>query len=200
MASERSERGNLKERAKEEALEFFAISLYLAIFLGALLNYRRIVLADVGLSYAHYGFAVVEALVLGKIVLIGDALHLGTGAANRPLIIAAIYKSLWFGAFVLAFLVLEETVHGLLTGRSLRAEVEAVLARPAAMLAHVFLVIMAFIPFFMLREAGSQLGQRRLVRLMFRRPDPAAPPPDIDTASRSAPGAEPHRDTRVPGA
>ena len=165
----------MKEKAKEEGFEFLAISLYFAILLGALVNDRRIAMGEVGVPYAHYGYAVVEALVLGKLVLIGDALHLGRGNERRPLVVSALYKSLWFGAFVLTFLVIEHAIHALVEGQPLGPKLGALFARPATVISLVLLVIMAFIPFFMLREAGRQLGEERLWSLMFRRPDTAKP-------------------------
>lgn len=176
MKTERGGRPSVAEKAKEELLEFLAISLYLAVFLSALVNYRRIVLAEVGISYAHYGYALVEALILGKLILVGEALRLGRTDARRPLLVAALVKSLWFGAFVLAFLVLEHVLRAAVARMPIGPEVASAFARPAQVLAHVLLVIAALVPFFMLREAGRQLGEERLLRLLLRRPDAAKPP------------------------
>jgi len=163
-------RQGLRQRAKEELLEYVAISLYVCVFLGALLNYRRVVLAQVGISYAHYGYAFVEALILAKLILIGEAMHIGKSFERLPLAISAAYKSLVFGVFVLIFQVAELAVHNLVKGESMIPELTGLLMRPSATLAHVLVVIMAFVPFFLLREAGRQLGEERLFGLLFRRP------------------------------
>ena len=167
--SETTKAAGLKQRAKIEFLEYLGISFYIGVFLGALVNYRRVVLAEVGISYTHYGYAVVQALILGKVVLIGDALHLGKSRGDKPLIVSALYRSLVFGVYVLAFGVLERVVHALIKGESLAPEFAKVLAHPASVGAHVSLVILAFIPFFMLREAGRQLGEESFLKLLFRR-------------------------------
>jgi hypothetical protein len=169
VTSESTKAAGLKQRAKNELLEYLGISFYICVFLGALLNYRRVVLAEVGITYTHYGYAVVQALILGKIVLIGDALHLGEGRGDRPLIVSALYRSLIFGVYVLVFHLLERVVHALIKGESLTLGLAEELAHPAIIAAHVSLVILAFIPFFMLREAGRQLGEERFQKLLFRR-------------------------------
>ncbi|HVP69175.1 MAG TPA: hypothetical protein VMT17_18135 [Anaeromyxobacteraceae bacterium] len=158
------------DKAKEELREYLAISLYLCVFLAALLNYRRVVLAEVGITYAHWGYAAIEALILGKVILLGEAMRFGKRLEHRPLIVSAAYKSLVFGCFVLAFLVLEHAVHALLTHESLAPAVERVFAQPSAAIAHVLLVIVAFIPYFMVREAGRLLGEKSLLALMLMRP------------------------------
>jgi len=56
-------------------VEYVAISLYLSMFFGALLNYRRVALAEVDIRYTHCGYAIIEALVLAKVILIGEVLR-----------------------------------------------------------------------------------------------------------------------------
>jgi len=169
MTTESPKPESLKQKAEHELLEYLAIAFYLWVFFGALLNYRRIVLEEVGVSYIHHGFALVEALVLGKVILIGEALHFGKSLENQRLIVSALYKSLVFGVFVLFFLVLEHVLHALVKGESLGPEVSDWLARPSAILAHALLVVLAFIPFFLLREAGRLVGEESLLYLLLKR-------------------------------
>jgi len=44
-------------------------------------------LAEYQIAYLHYGVSVVEALVLAKVILIGEALRLGRGLEDKPLIV-----------------------------------------------------------------------------------------------------------------
>src|ERR1700692_1746850 len=93
-------KAGLKEKFVRELINYWVTFLYLAFFFGAFAWYRRLVLAEYGISYLHYGTALVEALVLAKVILIGDALHLGRKLEEKPLIIPTIYKTVVFCVFV----------------------------------------------------------------------------------------------------
>jgi len=160
----------VRQKARKELVEYFAIALYLCMLFGALLNYRRVALAEAGIPYAHYGYAIIEGLVLAKVILIGEVLRLGKRFESRPLIPSAVYRSFVFGVFVLIFVLLERGVHALMEGKSVTTEAADLLARPSVTVAEVLLVIFAFTPFFLLREAGRHLGEEGSLRLLFRRP------------------------------
>ena len=53
------------------------ITAYLAAFFVAFLTYRRLISREFGVSIFHYGYALFEALVIAKVILIGKALGLG---------------------------------------------------------------------------------------------------------------------------
>ena len=64
---------NLKAKAVEEFKVFWIITLYLALLFGAFIAYRRLILAEFGVPYLHYGFAIIQALIIAKVIMIGDA-------------------------------------------------------------------------------------------------------------------------------
>src|SRR5215831_11667436 len=64
-------KAGLKQRAIEELRLFWIIALYLWVFLGSFTVYRRLVIAETGVAYLHYGIALIEALVIAKVILIG---------------------------------------------------------------------------------------------------------------------------------
>ena len=75
----------VKERLVEELKIFWIITLYLAVLFGSFMVYRRLILAEFGLTYLHYGFAIIEALIIAKVILIGDAFRLGRRFEERLL-------------------------------------------------------------------------------------------------------------------
>ena len=81
----------LKQRAYHEMKEFLIIALYLWVVLGLLLLYKSVILNQ-GISYLDHGVALVNALVLGKFVLIARAFHLGEQANDAPLIYPTLLK------------------------------------------------------------------------------------------------------------
>ena len=61
-------------------------------------------------------FAVIEALILAKVIMIGDVVRLGRGLEQKPLIFPTLYKTLVFTLFVAVFTVLEHVIKWALEG------------------------------------------------------------------------------------
>src|SRR5262245_61901440 len=103
--------------------------VYLSGFFGAFVWHRRLILAAYDIGYAHYGIAVLEALILAKVILVGDALRLGRGLDDKPLIVPTLYKAVVFSLWVGVFIVLEQTIEGVLRGQGWARGVEEILSR-----------------------------------------------------------------------
>jgi len=170
MESDAPKHTGLKEKALEEFKVFWIITLYLAVFLGSFTVYRRLILKEFGVTYLHYGFALIEALIIAKVILIGDALGLAKRFERGPLILSVLYKSALFGAFVFLFGILERVVEGLF-----HKEDWASILRHLTdlgmyeILARVIMLIIAFVPFFAFWEIGRVLGPGKLSALFFSR-------------------------------
>jgi hypothetical protein len=174
MASESTKAVSLKQKAAREIEEYLVVTLFLFALLGALTAYRRLLMSEVGLSYLHYGYAAIEALVLAKIILIGEVLHLGERFQDKPLIVVALYKSLVFGVLALAAHALEHVIHALVKGESPTAALARLAAQPGEVGAYALVLFVAFVPFFSLQEAGRLLGDERFLNVLLRRPPPWA--------------------------
>ena len=74
----------LKQRAYHEFKEFLVIALYLWVVFGLFLLYKSVILDEEHLSSLAHGIALINALVLGKFVLIARAFHLGDSAGDAP--------------------------------------------------------------------------------------------------------------------
>ena len=163
-----SEHSGLKEKAIEELKVFWIITLYLAVFLGAFTSYRRLILAEFGVAYLHYGIALIEALIIAKVILIGQAVGLGKWAEGKPLIVSVIYKSALFGVFVILFGILEHVVEGLVHKKDWTSILHGLTdIGTYELLARMIMLIIAFIPFFAFWEIGRVLGPRKLSALFF---------------------------------
>ena len=112
QGTETGKAGGLKERALAELKVYWIITLYLWLFLGLFTVYRRLVLAETGSIYLHYGIALVEAMVIAKVVLIGRLFGFSRRFEERALIVPVIYKSVVFGLLVMLFGVIEHLVGG----------------------------------------------------------------------------------------
>lgn len=170
MAISSEKKENLKKKAAEEFSRLVTIFIYLAMLMVGFAIYRSLILAEYHISYFHFGYALLEAAVLAKVILIGEALHLGERPSDRPMIFTVLYKTLLFSMLVGVFTVLEHFVSGMLEGRNL-AGIYASLADKGKdeILARVVVMFVSFIPLFALLEMGQMMGENQLHRLLFRR-------------------------------
>ena len=169
MNSANSKAG-LKQKISHEIRQFLMIFLYLALLIGSFNTYKWLLMAEYHVGYFVYGYAVVEALVLAKIIMVGESLGIGERFSDNPLIFPTLYKTMLFALCVLAFNILEHLIRGFLHGKGL-AEVfhEAITLGRYEILARLLMMFVAFIPFFAFREAGRVLGEVKLFELFFRK-------------------------------
>jgi hypothetical protein len=159
----------LKDRALEELKVFLVSALYLWMFLGSFTVYRRLVLAETGVTYLHYGFALIEALIIAKVILIGRMFGLSRRFEDKPLIVPVFYKSILFGVFVFLFGIVEHLVEGWVHERGLLAGLHDVSAYEIG--ARALMLIVSFVPFFAFWEIGRVLGTRKLAVMFFSKSD-----------------------------
>lgn len=159
-----------KQKLIHEFVAYWVNVLYLSIVFGLFAWYRRLILAGYKIEYLNYGVAIIEALVLAKVILIAEALHLSRNLfENKPLVYPTLYKSLVFTLFVALFTIAEATVRGSLRGEGLRGWlIEIQGTGKFEFLAHVLMVFFMFIPFFAFKELAKILGKGKIGRLFFR--------------------------------
>src|SRR5262245_26595046 len=158
----------LKERAIEELKAFWITALYLVLFLGAFTFYRRVLLAELGVAYLHYGIAVLEALIIAKVVLIGRALGLDREVNRGPLIVSVMVRAVIFAVLVLLFGILEHLVEGMLDRKDWASIVRSLLdVGVNEAFARMIMLFISFVPFFAFVEIGCVLGRGRLMDLFF---------------------------------
>jgi hypothetical protein len=109
-----------------------------------------------------------SALVLSKIILVGELVHVGGRFSNRPLIFVTVYKSAVFTIFYLMFHLLEEGVRGALHGKGFLHAVQVeTFTGVAGLLARLLFVFYAFVPFFALMETRQAIGIERFHELFL---------------------------------
>src|ERR1700740_3431144 len=119
MAVESPQKTSLKQKASHEFTEIAIVFTYLAVFFCALTTYSMLVLDKFHISYFAYGTALINALVITKVILIGEAVHVGDKFERRPLFYSAIYKAFVYSLLVLAFHFLEEIIKRLVHGKDI---------------------------------------------------------------------------------
>ena len=118
MTSKDSTKPGFKQRAKDELIDFAVIAAYLAFFFCAIVTYTMLLLRqyDVNNDALNYTFAIINALIIAKVILIGELMHLAKSAETRPLYQSVLLKSLIFALLVFAFHLLEEFIKRLIHG------------------------------------------------------------------------------------
>ena len=163
---------SLKQRALEELKVYWIITLYLWLFLGLFTVYRRLVVAEAGTAYLHYGIALIEAMVIAKVVMIGRLFGFSRRFDDHALAVPVIYKSVVFGLLVMGFGVLERLVAGWVHKQGLWSGLHEIAAIGADELAaRALMLVVAFVPFFAFWELGRVLGMRRLAAMFFAKPE-----------------------------
>jgi hypothetical protein len=160
----------LKEKIFHEMAEYWINVVYLTLMFAAFTQYRRFVLAAHNITYTNYWVAVIEALILAKVVMIGDMLRLGRRLEHKPLIYSTLLKTIVFSLFVGAFTLIEHVGKGLWNGAGLTGGLVELLGKGHhELLAGCLVTFVAFIPFFAFRELGRVLGEGKIRDLFFIR-------------------------------
>ena len=166
---------NAKEKIRDEVRRFVLMFFYLwALLLLFLLN-EDIILRKRGINYPAQGFALLNAFMLAKVMLLVEDLDLGRWLRRRPLIFPIIQESMFLAVLFICFHIVEHVVIGWFKGEALAASVPHIggggfigLACVAAIL---FIVLL---PFFAFKHIARELGRGRLRAMMFGTEPPAA--------------------------
>jgi len=166
-------KGSLKEKVVHEFVEYWINVCYLALVFAAFTQYRRFLLAAHDITYTNYGFAVIEALILAKVIMIGEVARLGRGLERKPLIYPTLYKTVVFSVFVGIFTLIEHAIKGLWQGKGLTGGLVEYFGRGShELLAGALVTFVVFIPFFAFKELQRVYGKDELRALFFLRRDP----------------------------
>jgi hypothetical protein len=157
---------SLKQKAAHEFEEIAIIFVYLAFFFCALATYSMLLLGQFHISYFTYGAALINALVITKVILIGEAVHVGDKFETKPLFYSSVYKAFMYSLLVLAFHFLEEIIKRLIHGKDMAGAFHEI--QVDQLLARTVIVFCTFIPLFGFREMARVLGEDKFRTLAFR--------------------------------
>ena len=168
MPGDPNKRKRIEKRLVDETKEYAVIAGYFAFFLLSLTTYRKLVLAEYDIPYAEYGWALVQAMILAKVVLLGEAVHLGNRFDDRPLVLATFWKAMAFAVLAALLVTAEHTVSALIHHRPVASEFQLSGGHGQEMVARFQLMLVAFVPFFAFRELARSVGGGSLSGILFR--------------------------------
>jgi hypothetical protein len=158
---------NLREKAFFEFKRFVAVFLYLWVVFALLSIHETIIRAQHHLDYRAHTFAVINAFIFAKVLLVGDYLRLGNRFKHKPLIYPVLYKCFVFSSLLTGFHIVERTFAGVVGGKTFSESFSQIGGR--TLIGIVLISTLAFvmlIPFFAFRELGRMIGEEEL-RALF---------------------------------
>jgi uncharacterized protein (DUF1810 family) len=157
----------LKTGAIDESRELFGIFIYFWVLLSVFSLHKALVLNEESLIF-HQGFALVNALALAKVVLVAEYFHVGDNLRNRPLIYPILFKSAVFAVILFCFHMIEETLIGVLHGKTISQSIPNIgggTLQGLLMIGIIMFVVL--MPFFAFRELGRAIGTEQLRSLLL---------------------------------
>ena len=165
MADKSSSERSLKQKAVHELKEMVVLSLYLAFFFCALATYRMLLLRDYHIDSLTYAFALINALVVAKVIMIGELANVGKRYESKALIQSIIWKAILFSLLVLVFHYAEEVIKQLVHGREIAEAFRD--TRIDDLLGRGLVIFCTFITLFGFREFSRVLGEEKFQAMLF---------------------------------
>lgn len=156
-----------KQKIKHQFREFVAMFLYLWVIFGLFALHESILRAEAHQNYPLQGFAVINALILAKVMLVAEDLKLAHGGAGTKPISVILKKSTAFAVLFICFHVIETVVVGVWRGNSVAASFPQLAGGSLQGIISLGVIMsVCLIPFFAFRELDRKLGPGRMVELL----------------------------------
>jgi hypothetical protein len=158
---------------KEEIEKLLVRIAFLWVMFGLFELNHTVILAREHVDYSLHGLALVNAIVMSKVLLIAEQLNFASRFHESRLIWSILYKALLFSLLFLVIHVIEEVIKGLIGGHDLMAS----LPHPASfsiVLCSTAILFTALTPYFAYREVARVMGEDKLRDMIFKKRTPAA--------------------------
>jgi hypothetical protein len=165
-------RPGFKARLREELRRFLIMFVYLWLMFGNIVLNERVVLHEHGWGLPAHGFALLNALIAAKIMLIAECLNMGRWWRHRPLAYHIVFDASFVTGLFIAFHMVEHEVVGLLHGATAAASMPAIGGGGlAGLLTVAAILFISLIPFFAFQHLSWELGADRMKAILFGPPE-----------------------------
>jgi hypothetical protein len=165
------EKPSLRARLLKELKSFLIMFSYLWLVFSVFLVHEWTVLASHQIGFRFYGLAVVNALVLSKIMLIAEGLHFARRFEDKPLIYPIAYKSIAFTVLLMVAYIVEEIAVGMFHGKTAAESFPEIGGGGIVGVLTVGAIMgIALVPFFSFREIARVVGEAEFRTLMLGPP------------------------------
>lgn len=158
----------LKERALQELKTFAGIFIYLWVVFTVLLLHEWLVLSDHHIGFAFYGLATLNALGVGKVMVIAEHFRFAEHLKQKPLIYPIAYKTAAFTTLLLAAYALEVMLIGWIGGHGFLASAPAY-GGVIGTLSLWLIFCVALMPYFAFKEFERAVGPDMIRKLLLGR-------------------------------
>jgi hypothetical protein len=142
--------------------------LYLWVLFGLFVLHERIILDQKGIGFAAHGFAVFNAFLLAKVMLVVDHLNPGRYLEHRPKIFLIIHDSLVFSLLFIIFHVCEAAIVNLLNGHRAEAGLPNIGGGGISGIVCVAVILFfCLVPFFAFRHVSRAIGSNRMKEILL---------------------------------
>lgn len=151
-----------------EIRTFLVLFLYLWLIFGVFVLNQGIVMREHGINFAMQGFAIVNALVFAKVLMVYELFDPGKVYRGRPLIYVILSETLLVTILFIVVHLLEKIVEGLIRGKTIVDSLPTVGGGGLAGLASAgVIVFFALLPFFGLKNVGRAMGPGKLSAILW---------------------------------
>ena len=151
-----------------ETRKYLVLTAYISLVMFGLKIYKKMILDEFHISYFHIGFSLFEAMILAKVIMLGEFLKVGERFNERPLIIKTVYKAFCMSLLAMVFSIVEFAAERLMSSGGLAAILTEIIVRGhREIFAHTLIMFINFIPLFAIWETGKVAGQDELWDLLF---------------------------------
>jgi len=158
----------IKERAREEFRRFVLLFVYLWLMFGLFALNERVILQQQGINFVAQGFALINALVMAKVMLVAEDLNLGRWLERRPRIYRILHDALLMTVLFIVFHILERMLVGTIHGEAAAASIPAIGGGGIGGLVCVSLILfISLIPRFAFWSISQALGPGQMRQLLF---------------------------------
>ena len=166
--------GGVKARLREELHKYLVVSGYLYVCFVAIVLFKMAVLRDAGVAYLPLGLAAAKALILGKFVLIGEAVHVGSRVGARTVLQRIVRRVVLLFALLIVLVVVEELVVGWIHGHPLAQTLAEYRHRLPEVLAMLLLLLLILVPLVAAMEVSRAMGPGALRDVLSAPPGQAS--------------------------
>ena len=154
---------SVRRRVRHELVRFWVISAYLYVCFGAIILYKAAILRGHGFEYETGGGAAIQALIVAKFIMLGEAVGIGERYQRRSLVFVVLAKAVLLLLLLMALSAIEQVVEGLIDGRTAIVSLRGLWGGTLLQVfATSFLMLLILIPYIGFGEFARVLGPERL--------------------------------------
>jgi hypothetical protein len=165
-------KSSLKQKPYEGLKNYLILACYLWVVFALFVLYRSVILSEHRIPFAPHGLALVNALVLAKVMLVAQK-FVDKWFNEIPLLYTTLCKSAAYAVLLGWFKTVEETAVGLWRGLSYKESIAVAIGHGSLTGTLVLMAMLAvvLIPFFAFTELSRVLGEEELRAVLFRSHD-----------------------------